>query len=100
MRIADLAKRVEAVEGDITEVRSIINDKVLPEMQGAKTERLEMQQDLKTIIAIVSGAEKVGGFLARHGKVIVTFGAGLMTALGIGNPDVWRFISTFNFSGG
>lgn len=50
---------------------------------------------LDQIIVYVTGFNKVLGFTKRNWKTAITFGAGLMTAAGIGNPAILGFVSNF-----
>lgn len=88
MSLTILTKRVEALE-------HIIETKVLPDMESANIARAKMQEDVGTILAYVTGAQKVGGVIVRHGPRAAIFGAGIMTSAGFGNPKVWAFISSF-----
>lgn len=74
---------------------------------GARVQALEarmdaVEQGIKTavdntaeLLAIANGAKTVAGFVQRHGPTVLKFGAGVMTAAGVGNPAVWKFITSF-----
>ena len=67
---------------------------------GARVEMLEtrmttVEENTAEILAIVSGAKTVGGYIRKYGSKTIVFGAGLMTAFGVGNPAVTKFISSF-----
>lgn len=47
------------------------------------------------VIDLHNNVSTLWEFARKHGPKIVTFGAGIMTAAGIGNPEVLKFISNF-----
>jgi len=55
----------------------------------------EISEKLDTITGFISGANTVFGLARAHWKRVFVFGAGFMTAAGVGNPQVNTFIVTF-----
>jgi len=86
--MVSLADRVAKIEHTIETV-------IIPDMTIATRHREEIKQDLERVLAVVTGAEKVGGFVVRYGPKAITFGAGIMTAAGLGNPEVLKFVGSF-----
>ena len=86
--LPELHERLEAVEKQIVEI-------ILPDMVNAKEQREKIKSDLERALAILTGAEKVGGYVKQYGPKAITFGAGIMTAAGIGNQKVLSFITSF-----
>lgn len=79
----------------VIKLEQIMAETVLPHIEASNATREEMRQDIGRILAVVTGAEKVGGFLKRYGPRAIVFGAGAMTTLGFGNQDLWKFIANF-----
>lgn len=80
----DVEKRLAAVEQQCAELKMIILD---PE-EG-------IMSKLDTITVFVSGANTIFGLARKHWKRVFIFGAGFMTAAGVGNPKVNAFIISF-----
>lgn len=72
-RLLNLEDRVAAVEASLGKVAA----------------------DTSEILAVLTATKSVAGFARKYGVRIITFGAGIFTAAGIGNPKVWAFISQF-----
>ena len=51
-----------------------------------------MKTEVDEILSIAKTLKTGTTFIAKHGKTIITFGAGLMTAAGVGNPLIWEYI--------
>lgn len=79
----------------VAKIEEKIEGYIMPTLQAGIEQREAIKQDVEKVLAIVSGAEKVGGFVKRNLPRAITFGAGIMTAAGVGNPEVLKFISTF-----
>lgn len=66
------------------------------EMKAAHVDAMDqLDAKLDTIVTFVTGANTVFGFAKQHWKTAITFGAGIMSALGVGNPAVLNFVSSF-----
>lgn len=57
-------------------------------MTTAEDGRAEMLAKLANIEKFVGGYNTIMGLAKKHWKTLLTFGAGLVTASGIGNPTV------------
>ena len=86
---------IDALADRVAKVEHAIEKVILPDMEQAKLERAAMKDDTEQILAFVSGAQKAGSIAVRFGPKLITFGAGIFTAAGIGNPKVWAFVSGF-----
>ena len=103
VRLADLVGRVVKIEELINEqisarlekVEKTINDILIPGMAKADEDRMAMKADTSEILAFVSGVKKTGSLAKRYGPKALTFGAGLFTAIGFGNPELWAFLAKF-----
>lgn len=101
--LSELNARVIKIEAIINEqislrleqVEKTINDTVIPGMNKADLDRTAMKADTAEILAFVSGVKKTGSLAVRYGPKIVTFGAGIFTAIGLGNPNLWAFVTKF-----
>lgn len=94
-------ERIAVIEEDLAKVKKDIH---VAKNEAMKTDKrlTDVEADLKTvknntveILSFVDGGKKVFGFAKKHWKTGLTFGAGLMTAAGIGNPKILTFISTY-----
>lgn len=47
------------------------------------------------LLAIANATKTVAGIIRKHGPKAISFGAGIMTILGIGNPELWKYIGHF-----
>ncbi len=79
----------------VSDLERVVKETILPHIKTSNETREEMRVDIGRILAVVTGAEKVGGFIKQYGPKAIYFGAGLMTTLGIGNPALWKFMSSF-----
>src|SRR5579859_7470191 len=85
-----LDARVTILEGKMSTVQI--------ETAIAKTAAIQARDNTAELLAIATGVKKVGSFVTRYGPKAIIFGAGIMSAAGIGNPKVQQvlsFISTF-----
>lgn len=85
--ILDLTGRVEKLEARMSETENDVKEAVECSRKAA--------ENSETIIDIVNGAKGVAGFFAKHGPRIIAFGVGLMSAAGLGNPQVMAFLASF-----
>jgi hypothetical protein len=76
-------------------LEKMMSDVIVPHIELSNKTRAQMSSDIKRILSVVTGAEKVGGFLKRYGPRGVVFGAGVMTSLGFGNPALLAFLKSF-----
>ncbi len=79
----------------VAELERVHKEEILPAIKHGNEQRELMKQDVSKILAVVTGAEKVGSVVVRYGPKVITFGAGIMTAAGLGNPEVLKFITSF-----
>jgi hypothetical protein len=86
----DLTRRVSVLERKVEQIADI------QKTQGETLVTVVANTD--EILAVVTGAKNAATFLGRHYKTILKFGAGFMTAIGMGNPKLWDFITNFNWS--
>lgn len=86
---------LSSLAGRIEKVENMIEQTIVPDMEKANADRIAMKADTEQILAFVSGAQKAGSVAVRYGPKLITFGAGIFTAAGIGNPAVWKFVSGF-----
>ncbi len=82
--ITEFEKRLEAVEAKQIELA-----------QEFEVFKNGINEKLDTITVFVTGANTVFGLARKHWSKIIVFGAGLMTAAGVGNPKVNAFLTTF-----
>jgi hypothetical protein len=96
-RLHDVEQRLDAVEADLVSMRRSLHK--------ANGQRQIMQNDIKKIdkktdeiLSFMTGAQKIYGVARKHWKSGLTFGCGLVTAVGFTNPavaHVTSFISKF-----
>lgn len=100
-KVSSLEMRLISLEGDIALVKAEIDAmKTGAEERSLMVMRLtgevsDMRNSTDTILAFVTGANKVVGIAAKHWRTAIIFGAGVMTSAGFGNPAMWDFIKTF-----
>lgn len=86
--------RLTKVEGDVATMKTNIlqlqsdNLRIMPALD-------DINLKLASIDDFVTGTTKIFGFAKKHWMKALSFGCGLMTAAGIGNPAVWNFIRHF-----
>lgn len=78
--MSGLRNRVRSLEGRMTTVEAVA--------QEAAANAKISADNTDEILVIIRKAKK-------HAPKVVVFGAGLMTATGIGNPAVWKFLAAF-----
>lgn len=100
-KLTAIETRVHTIETYLEEVKDYIH-KAKNEAMKTVRRLTVVEANLKTvkdntveIISLVDGGKKIFGFAKKHWKTALTFGAGLMTALGIGNPELTKFFYTF-----
>lgn len=62
-----------------------------------KTSLTDLGDDVKTLVTLNDAAGTLIGAIRKHGPKLISFGAGMMTLLGMGNPEVWKFIQHFSW---
>lgn len=77
LKIAELDTRMTALEKQFSEFKDHISDK------------------LDSIETFVGGYNNILGLAKKHWKTVAVFGAGVMSAAGVGNPAVLTFIQHF-----
>ena len=70
---------------------SVKLDSVLAQQENFK-------KDFQDFLDLKANVTSVAGFLRKHGGKILSFGAGVMSILGIGNPKLIHFITTFSWN--
>lgn len=56
-----------------------------------------IMNDMSVIISLNESVSTITGFVRKHYSKAVSFGAGIMTIAGIGNPHLWDFIANFKW---
>jgi hypothetical protein len=90
--------RLDRLESDIKETKdklASLEKELVTLKKGHETmqsQLLGQDEKLDTILAWVTGAQKVAGVAAKHWKTALKFGCGVVTAWGITNPHVARTI--------
>jgi len=79
--------RIKSLEIRLVMMREEL-DKMLNDVTGVKS-------DTSEILALLTTTKDVYSFIKKYGGRVIVFGAGVMTAAGIGNPEVLKFISHF-----
>ena len=74
------------------EERFVSIENRLTKLEGEMT---SINNNTDEILKFVKGANKIWGIASKNWKAAIIFGAGIMTSAGIGNPQVWRFVSGF-----
>lgn len=77
---ANHGRRIAALERDMATVKANV--------QAAAENSAE-------ILAIISYAKSSAGLVKKWGPHAIVFGAGLFTSAGVGNPNVWKFVTHF-----
>ena len=67
-------------------------EKSVVELHGKVDQSLVNQEMLISLATAYNG---VSGFVRKHGSKALSFGCGIMSVAGIGNPAVWKFIQHF-----
>jgi hypothetical protein len=94
----DFGARLSAVETDVAELKAdFLNTKDKLMNSNATTQQMvsEVNSQLSDIRAFITGTNQVFGFAKKHWMKALSFGCGLMTAAGVGNPNVIHFIQHF-----
>ena len=78
--IVDLDKRVSALEKHVSTIQADI---------------VSIKDNTELVVDGLTATKTVGGFLHKHGPRLIAFATGIMATLGIGNPNMWKFISSF-----
>lgn len=92
-RLDSLEIKINSMEVDLTTLKT--------EFASAKLDRNSMAVHLQSVddkmdrvLSFVEGTDKVLGFCLKHWRTAAKFGAGVVTAYGVSNPNVQR---TLNF---
>lgn len=75
-----LEKRVGVLEADMSKISTTVQD---------------INDKIDTVVDVLTVTKSLSGFVKSYGPKAITFGAGIMTAAGIGNPAVLKFIIHF-----
>jgi hypothetical protein len=60
-----------------------------------KTKLDIIENNTRELLGAFTFTKNTAGYITKYGPKVMTFGAGLMTAVGVGNPKLWQYISTF-----
>ena len=83
----DLEGRVTHLEGRMNAVEIVA---------GAAAANAKVAADnTKELLAIANATKGAIGFAKKHGPKLISFGCGVMTILGFGNPELWKYVSHF-----
>jgi hypothetical protein len=82
-----LEGRVTALEGRMTTVEK--------HAASAAADAAKAVANTAELLALANATKSLAGFVRKHGPKAISFGAGIMTILGIGNPELWKYISHF-----
>jgi hypothetical protein len=100
-RLAAAETRLAQIETEMGKVKNDIHS-MKNSMQAASGDVRQLKDSVQKIeeqnadiLYFVTGANTVFGFAKKHWKQAIIFGAGIMTAAGVGNPKVNAFITTF-----
>lgn len=86
-RVGDLERRMTAVETGMITVAGDAAKAALSAAQAA--------EGVKELLGVANATKSVAGFVRKHGPKLISFGAGIMTILGVGNPELWKFVGHF-----
>lgn len=62
---------------------------------GMDTRMKRIEDNTAGILDAVTFSRNTFGYVRKYGPKAITFGAGIMTAAGLGNPKIWAYIGTF-----
>jgi hypothetical protein len=82
-----LGARVSALEARMTTVEG--------HAASAAQDAAKAVANTAELLAIANATRTVAGIIRKHGPKAISFGAGIMTILGIGNPELWKYIGHF-----
>lgn len=89
-----LEGRVASLEGRMGTVEAGI--KSAAELASVAAANAKLAADNTSELLAVANATKTAyGFIRKHGPKAISFGAGIMTILGIGNPELWLYVRHF-----
>lgn len=83
----DLTGRVTSLEGRMNAVETVAS--------SAARSAKEAADNTRELLAIATATKGAIGFAKKHGPKVISFGCGVMTILGFGNPELWHYISNF-----
>jgi hypothetical protein len=89
-----LGARVAALESRMGTVEASI--KSAAELASVAAANAKLAADnTSELLAVANATKSIAGFVRKHGPKAISFGAGIMTILGVGNPQLWKYIGTF-----
>ncbi len=100
-RFKALDDRCDEIESDLQSMRkslhSIKNEhmKTQTHVKTLQNQMTNIALDTQEILKWVTGGAKVFGFAKKNWKTAIIFGAGIMTSLGFGNPELLHFLVKF-----
>ena len=86
-RVASLEGRMFQVEQGLGDVRTVA--------LAANRNAAEAAANTRELLAIANATKGAIGFAKKHGPKLISFGCGVMTILGFGNPELWKYVSGF-----
>jgi hypothetical protein len=75
-----LERRVTALEAEMRSVKEAVSD---------------IRENTQHILDFLTSAKTAGALVQKHGPRVIAFGVGLLSAAGIGNPQVLAFVKAF-----
>jgi hypothetical protein len=85
--VISIENRVEKLELNMTNLST--------ELSGVKLEVSKAVANTDQLISLATGVRNVSGFLSKHGPRLVAFATGVAASLGIGNPNLLKFVEHF-----
>lgn len=82
-----LEGRVASLEGRMGSVEIAV--------RSAAADAATAANNTAELLAIANATKSVAGFIRRHGPKAISFGCGVMTILGVGNPELWKYVGHF-----
>lgn len=93
-RIGRLEKNYKNLSDDLMSVKNI-TETIRAETGSLKTTIDTIHNETAQILYLFNAAKETKGFVKKYGKQVIVFGAGVMSAAGIGNPNVLEFVKSF-----
>lgn len=93
-RVKALEDRVGAVEAKLDKHIGI----TVRQYSALKQQADTVAKNSEEILSVITGAKRIWGVTTKHWRSAILFGAGVMTSLGVGNPELLKFVTRF-FSG-
>lgn len=82
--MASIGDRMTAIEREFQGLKS-----------GLETRMASIEENTQQILGAITFTKNTAGYVSKYGPKALTFGAGLMTAAGIGNPHILSYITQY-----